>query len=98
MSSNVHVLPVRAPRRRNPSPDPLAALTDLSRRVAGVGLMPIETKEDLQQAVLLLELFNLQARQLIGRLNDDAGRARLLTHSTRIGELVEIARQHAAAL
>lgn len=98
MSSNVHVLPVRAPRRPNPSPDPLAALYDLSRRVAEVGMMPIETKEDLRQAVLLLDLFNLQARQLIGRIDDDAGRAHLLTHSNRIGELVEMARQYAAAL
>lgn len=60
--------------------------------------MPIGTREELQQAILLLDLSNAQARQLIGRIGDDASRARLLAHSERICELVEIARRKAAAL
>jgi hypothetical protein len=99
MSSNVHVLPVRSKPHLKPSPsDPLAALAALANRVAQIGLMPIDTKEDLQQAVLLFELFNLQAQQLIGRIGDDEGRARLLNHSKRIGDLVEIARRTASEI
>jgi hypothetical protein len=86
---NVLRFPVAA-RRRTP-PDPLSALAGLAARVAEIGHMKFETKDDMQQAILLLGLSNARARQLIGLISDSETRTRLLAHSDRIGELVEIA-------
>lgn len=58
----------------------------------------MESKEDMQQAILLLGLSNVHTRRLITGIADDATRSRLIAHSERIGELVKIARRKAAAL
>jgi hypothetical protein len=98
MSSNILRLPHPAKRRRYPQPDPVAALAVLSARVDEIGRMPFDSKADMQEAILLLGLSNAQVRQLIGHLRDEACRTRLLAHSDRIRELVELAGRKAADL
>lgn len=97
-SNNVVKLPIRDQRRENSAPDPLAALAGLAAQVAEIGLMPLGTKQDMQEALFLLEMSNAQARELIGAIDDPESRTRLLAHSERISELVAIARRKAAAI
>jgi hypothetical protein len=97
MSSNVLRLPVIA-RPRPSISNPLAALADLSARVAEIGQMRFESSEDMQEAVFLLGLLNARARQLIRQIDGEESRTRLLTHSERIRELIEIASRKAADL
>lgn len=95
MSNVVELVPQI--RRRSGS-DPFAALVGIAERVARIGEMQMETKVDMQQAILLLGLSNMHARQLITGIADDEIRSRLIAHSERIGEMVEAARRKAAAL
>lgn len=96
MSNVLVFLPSK--RRRRPNSDLSGALASLAAQVTQIGDTQMKTKQEMQQALLLLELLNARARRLIGRIGDDAGRTRLLTQSARIGELVEIARRCVAAL
>lgn len=97
-SNNVVKLPIRDVRRENSASDPLAALAGLAAHVAEIGLMPLGTRQDMQEALFLLEMSNARARELIGAIDDPESRARLLAHSERISELVAIARRKAAAI
>jgi len=97
MSNVIDLLPLQR-RPCSYGQDPLAAFAAISARVARIGDMPMESKEDMQQAILLLGLSNVHARRLITGIADGDTRSRLIAHSERIGELVEIARRKAAAL
>lgn len=97
-NDNVVRLPFPNRRRGDPASDPVAALAGLAARVAEIGLMPLETRQDMRDALFLLELSNARARQLIVAIDDQECQARLLAHSERISELVEVARRKAAAI
>lgn len=97
-SSNVVRLPLSNRCHEELVSDPIAALAGLAARVAEIGLMPLETGQDMRDALFLLDLSNARARQLIGAIEDRECQARLLAHSERISELVEAARRKAAAL
>ena len=96
--ANIVRLPLPERRRGTPAPDPVAALAGLAARVAEIGLMPLESKRDMLEALVLLDLSNARARQLIGEIDDEQSRSRLLAHSERISELVDIARRKASAI
>lgn len=98
MSSNVVKLPLSASRPSHSAPDTAAALAGLAASVAEIGQMQFDSKADMQEAIFLLGLSNARARQLICQIRDDESRMRLLAHSDRIRELVEIAGRKAAAL
>jgi len=97
-TANVVRLPLPDRRRGAPPSDPLAALARLAARVAEIGLKPLETRQDMDEALLQLDLSNAQARQLIGEIEDHESRSRLLAHAERISELIGAARRKAAAI
>lgn len=96
--NNIVRLPVSNRRCANVAPDPMVALAGIAARVAEIGQMPLHSKQDMQEALLLLDLSNVRARQLIGEIDDQESRTRLLVHSERISDLVEIARRRIAAI
>ena len=98
MPTIVLTLPDLPRHRRSAKPDPLAALADLAARAAQIGQMPIATKENMQQTILARGLSDTRARQLIGRTDDSDGRTRLLFHSDRTSERVEITSRNADVL
>ena len=95
--SNVLAMPLSRQRLRA-VPDAAAALADLATRVAQISHMQFQSKRDMQQAIVVLDLANIQARQLIEQIDDDARKAPLLAHSDGIRELVEIVRRKVAEL
>jgi hypothetical protein len=94
-----NVVEFRARAEPRPSQlEPAAALADLAVQAAQICQMPARNKHEIQQLVFLLDLTNANVRRLVQQMDDEAGKAALLNHSALIGELIEVARHHAAAL
>ncbi len=68
------------------------ALSSMAAALSEIRNWRLETKEELRQAVLLLDLLNHQARLLIDQLGDTRTREQLVAHSSVIEQMLEIAR------
>lgn len=96
--TNIVTFPLPGRPSGRTSSDPLALLAGLAARVAEIGLIPLESRQNMLSALVLLDQSNAQARQLIGEIDDLESRSRLLAHSERIGELIKMARRKAEAI
>ena len=68
------------------------ALGSMSVALSVVRDAPMDTKEDVRKAILLLDLVNTQARLLARDLGDTAARELILANAALVAEWLEVAR------
>ena len=84
----------RPPDESKVRPDSAVVLSSIASTLAEMCKRRFETKQELRQAVFLLELTNQQALRLIPKVDNPVARGQLLAHSSLIGNWIEIARHN----